>query len=204
MAPALARELATQLESILFPLMLMIAAQFRILGVLTNPVWTRISRARRRLSVLLAHLAAGRAPRLRAPRPRPPRPAAIPAEDRRTPPPRTPLGPTGKLFLVKRLGYHAAGFGSQLQHLLHRPGMAETLAASHGALRTLRPICRILGVDLPVLLRLPSPPPRPARLKPAKPAHAKPEPVRHRHSIYPQRKPRDPWIIPPKSKMRQP
>ena len=36
--------------------------------------------------------------------------------------------------------------------------------------RTLRPICRMLSVELPAILRPPAPKPRPPRKRPAKPA----------------------------------
>ena len=59
MAPS---ELTQQLDTILASVLLLIAAQFRILGIITVPLWNRISRSRQRLARLLAHLAAGRLP----------------------------------------------------------------------------------------------------------------------------------------------
>ena len=135
MAPS---ELTQRLDTILAFVLLLIAASFRILGSTTVPLWNRISRSRQRLARLLAHLAAGRLPRLRAPR----------TSARATTPLTAPNGaavmpiPSRRLWLVIKLGYRAAGFGSQLNYLLQTPGVAETLARSPGAARTLRPLCR--------------------------------------------------------------
>ncbi len=122
-------ETAERLDTILASVLLLVAACFRILGVRTVPLWNRISRSRRNLAHLLARLAAGHKPRIR-------KPAAIAAEAAPTQPAPTPLGgavtmpiPRRPLWLVIQLGYRAAGFGSQLNHLLHEPGVAETLAA---------------------------------------------------------------------------
>ncbi len=52
-------------------------------------------------------------------------------------------------WLVALGGHHAAGFGSQLQHVLAAPEMAALLAASPQAGRILRPLCRALAVDVP-------------------------------------------------------
>ena len=196
-APNPSADLARQADIILNSILLLIAASFRILGARTVPLWNRISRTRQRLARLLAHLAAGRLPRPHTPRPR-----AVPAN----PPERDPLDAPppprlsrANLFLVKLLGYHAAGYASQLQHLLHQPGMAEALAASPGAARTLRPLCRILGVSLPKNLQLPQ---RPPRQKPAKPARPKPAPLPPLLPLYPQRKPRPMPFLPPFVKFR--
>ena len=51
--------------------------------------------------------------------------------------------------------------------------MAEIIAASPGAARTMRPLCRIHGINLPPALRrakLPPRPPKPPRQKPRPPA----------------------------------
>ncbi len=195
MAPS---ELARRLDAILASVLLLVAAQFRVLGLVTGPLWNRISRSRQRLARLLAHLVAGRLPRIRAPRVQT-RPATPPAE---------PNGaaimpvPARRLWLVIKLGYHAAGFGSQLNTLLHVPGVAETLAASPGAVRTLRPLCRLLGVDLPPALRMPPRPekPRPVVASPVRP----PRPPRPAMlPLAPQRKPRPLPFLPPFVKFRR-
>ena len=54
--------------------------------------------------------------------------------------------PTGKGWLVRELGWEAAGYGSQLQHLLDDPAMRAALASVPAVGRILRPICRMLGV----------------------------------------------------------
>jgi hypothetical protein len=57
-----------------------------------------------------------------------------------------------------RLVPEAACYGTQLQHLLSEPAMAELLAASPQARRILRPLCRMLGV-----LQAPAQPASPLR-----------------------------------------
>lgn len=196
-------ELALRLDTILAFVLRLIAAQSRIIGVITVPLWNRISRSRQRLARLLAHLAAGRLPRIRAPR-------------RTTPPagPRSePNGaavmpiPSRPLWLVIKLGYQAAGLGSHLTYLLQAPGVAEVLASSPGAARTLRPLCRLLGVNLPPALQLP---PRPRKPRPPNPPRAPkirapkvraPKPALL--PLAPQRKPRPLPFLPPFVKFRQ-
>ena len=190
-----AGDLARQADIILNSILLLIAASFRILGVRTLPLWGRVSRIRQHLARLLAHLAAGRLPRPHTSRPET---ARAPARERdpldTVPPPRLPRA---HLLLVKLLGYRAAGFGAQIQHLLDQPAMAAALAASPGAARALRPLCHILGVTLPPILRLP---PRP---RPVKPARPKPPPLPPLLPLYPQRKPRPMPFLPPIAKFRR-
>jgi hypothetical protein len=66
---------------------------------------------------------------------------------------------------VRVAGWRAAGSGSQLDHLLTDPAMAEFLAAVPAAARMLRPLCRTLGIAPPVLGFPPPKPPKPARPK---------------------------------------
>ncbi len=54
--------------------------------------------------------------------------------------------PQGRLWLVRELGWEAAGFGCQLEALLAEPGMRAVLDAVPGVRRILQPICRMLGV----------------------------------------------------------
>ena len=56
--------------------------------------------------------------------------------------------PGGRGWLVRVLGYEAAGYGSQLQHALDAPEMQALLAAMPHAARVLRPVCRMLGVAM--------------------------------------------------------
>jgi len=175
--------LAARLDGILGHVLLLVAAKFRILGILTVPLWGRLSRARQRLARQLAALAAGRLPRRRigAPDPR--------ARQGARPEARIP---NGRIWLVARLGYEAAIFGSQIEFALRDPQMLAALtqatAAAPAIARTLRPICRMLGVPLPDCLK---PPPRPKRPKPAAPEPAAPE------SAPPESAPKPPPPSPP-------
>jgi hypothetical protein len=86
-----------------------------------------------------------------------------------------PTLPTAPAWLVARVGYTAAGFGSQLQHALSDPDLAAFLAAAPQAGRLFRPLYRMLGIEPPAPLRR-QPRPRPARPKP--PPKPKPAPFR--------------------------
>ena len=83
--------------------------------------------------------------------------------------------PAGKAWLVKALGWEAAGYGSQLQALMQAPEMVALLAAVPGVVRVLRPLGRMLGVTVgPVVVRVrkpraPKPRVRKVRLKPWSP-----------------------------------
>ena len=48
-------------------------------------------------------------------------------------------------------GWKAAGYGSQLRAALETPEMVALLTASPEAGRVLRPICRMLGIEVTVL-----------------------------------------------------
>jgi len=68
--------------------------------------------------------------------------------------------PAGKAWLIKALGWEAVGFGSQLRTLLAEPEMAALLAALPRAQRVLRPLGRMLGVEVgPVVVRVHKPRP---------------------------------------------
>ena len=171
-SPHPASELARKLDGIFVSIALMINAQFRVLGPWTSPIWSRLNRANRRLAALLAHLAAGRLPRPHVPRaPGSRRPVANPDPLALAPLP--PL-PRAYLWLVRLLGYHAAGYGSQLQTVLHEPATIAILAQVPTAGRTLRPFCRLLGVTLPAVLQLA---PRPRRARPPAMPPAQPRPA---------------------------
>ncbi len=157
---AYAPEFARQIDAVLNMLLVLIAARFRILGRWTVPVWGRVARARQRLLRLMAHLAAG------------PLPPARPRLRRPTPSRPKPYVPMIHRWLARRLGWEANGSASQLEHLLNRPETIALLAAAPSAARTLRPICRLLGITPPAL-DLPKPTPRPTR-KPA--THLTPPP----------------------------
>jgi hypothetical protein len=113
-----------------------------------------LGRLVQRFAALVARAEAGtlRPPRRRPPRERPPR----------EPPPRWPKS---FAWLIRMLPYQAACFGSQLQHQFSQPEMMALLEAAPQAGRLLRPLCRMLAIDLPPALRLP---PRPRKPKPPK------------------------------------
>ncbi len=161
-APAvLLAQLCAQLDLILGNFLIAIAAQFRLVGPKTVLVWNRVSRARQRLIRIFTNMAArldsGLALRVNKPRP-----------GRKSGPRLAPL-PKSHAWLIRKMGYHAAAFGSQLDHLLAKPEYAALFAASPGAMRTLRPIARLLGMTLPEPMRLPPRPPRPKPVKPPEP-----------------------------------
>ena len=126
----------------------LIMQQILVLGAYTIPVWARISRARQRLTRLLANFAAGRLPRPHIPNPGKkggPKPALY--------------IPKSRAWLVARIGYRAAGFGAQIDYLLCEPATQALLATAPPEFlkslgRTLRPLCRLLGVDVPKELLL--------------------------------------------------
>jgi len=158
--------IARLLDAILAGLLGLIGTRVRFLAVQAMPLYTRLSRMRERLDRLLGHLAAGRARRPTRPRPgRPRAPASAPA---------APALPTRPGWVAHVLDYNARNLASQLDHLLNRPGVAECLAAAPGAARTIRPLCRSLGVAVPAALRLPPRPPRPPKSSPAPPPRAAP------------------------------
>ena len=73
-------------------------------------------------------------------------------------------------WLVVAGRHQAAGFGSQLQHLLNEAEMVALLEASPQARRVLRPLLRALAVELPWTVT----PPRPPR--PRQPRKPRPKP----------------------------
>ncbi len=143
-----ARAFAARLTIILAALAIVVAASFRILGRHTVPLWTRLHRAGARIARLMAGLPT-RKPRLR------------PTHHRPGGPPAAPL-PTAQAWLVRVLGHKAAVHAAQLEALLNAPETAALLAAAPSAARTLRPLCRLLGIT----------PPEPPIPKPAPPGQA--------------------------------
>ncbi len=172
-APEFARRFALTLGTLL----VLVAARFRVLGPHTVPLWTHLNRAARRITRLMDRLAAGRltlraprptgphpiAPRPIGPHPIAPRPIGPPTLPGQPDRPHTPGFPRISAWLVRMLGYEAAGLGSQLETLLNAPETTALLAAAPSAGRTLRPLCRLLGVTLPAILQLPPRPPRAPR-----------------------------------------
>lgn len=132
------------------------ASRNRALAPLLNLVWARLARMSQRFDALVARFRAGTLPASRSRAPRPSRSA-----------PQHRL-PRGFAWLI-RLAPEVAVFGSQLQHLLGDPQMAEFLKAAPQAGRILRPLCTMLAVTTAP----PKPPPRnppPANTSP--PSHA--------------------------------
>ena len=175
---------------IVLNLLPLIMQQILVLGAYTLPVWARISRARQRLTRLLANFAAGRLPRQYTSRP-----------GRKGGPKPALYIPQSYAWLVARIGSRAAGFGAQIDYLLREPETQALLATAPPEFlkslgRTLRPLCRLLAVEIPKPL-LPSPRSAggagggcvSARAKPAKPKPQKPK-LPPLLPLYPQRRPR--------------
>ncbi len=122
--------------------------------------------------------------RVQAGRYTPPGPRAKPATAR-APRPEPPLThrrlPTGKSWLIPLVPIDAACAGPQLQHFVAGPDMQALIATAPTIGRILRPLARMLGVDLPATLTLP-PRPRPPR-PPRTPKSREPR-LTHR-DIYP-------------------
>ena len=129
-------------------------------------VWTRVGRAAIRFERLFARWRAGK---LTTPRTRPSR-AGQPSKPRQSPP-----LPSARAWLVV-LAIKTAAAGSQLRHLISQPDMEEFLAACPQAGRILRPLCHMLGNDMPPVLLLPTrtrkrrarPPADPAKPRPSR------------------------------------
>jgi len=107
-------------------------------------VWNRVGWLGRRLETLYRLWRAGRLPPARASR----------AGVERVPSERKKRLPQGRAWLVVLGKHDAAAAASRLQRLLERPDMTEFLAAVPAAGRILRPLCRMLGVELTPVLRL--------------------------------------------------
>ena len=112
------------------------AARNRALTVLLVAVWGRIARMGTRLERLVALWRAGKLPAPGGPRP---------GRERRKSIARTRF-PTAPAWLVRKLGFEVAAYGSQLQHLLSEAECAAFLAAVPQAGRILRPLLNMLGV----------------------------------------------------------
>lgn len=195
-APGIARRLAT----ILAALAALVAHAF-----LRNPgrvgiivaLCTRINRMSARFARLMARLPAATA--TRAPRPsRSGQPGG---------PPPTSI-PSARGWLVAELGYRAAGYGSQLNHLLNEPETVALLAQIPQVGRILRPVCRMLGIrpaSIPNLRRpaaRPARTPRASRPPPKGPLHhlppgTPPPPMRPALPLCPRMHERWPWITLP-------
>ena len=194
--PEVAADLARQLTVILGALAAVIARRFlRMPGrlALILPLWRWLTHAARRFE------RAALRPQV-APRDRPARVTG----DAKAASGRVRL-PSGHGWLVRELGWEAAGHGSQLAHLLAQPEMQAMLAAAPAVGRVLRPLCRVLGLD-PAPVARPvavtaeaAAAPRPARVKVAKavvvPAPLSAWEIEHRRPV-------DHWGGPRRAKRR--
>ena len=122
---------------------------------LSIPLCARINHALRRFERLTVRLAAGPLPKPRT------------RKSGRGGPHLSVL-PTGHGWLVRALGWEAAGCGSQLESLLAEPAAVEFLALVPAARRILSPIGRMLG------LAAFAPKPRTRKPRPPKPRTRKP------------------------------
>ncbi len=179
--------LAFRVDQIITALRHLINARAPLLGIFFMPLHLRLGRSMRRLTTLLTRLATGQYPS-----PRPARPS------QHSGPPPIPL-PRSHAWIVAQLGYQAAAYASHLEHLLRDPEMLQTLAAAPpnaqaAAARTLRPLCRMLGVPLPPILQ---PPPTPKKPAPPKPPRAPRPPRLTARDLYPWRTPRPTPFLPP-------
>ena len=156
--------------AILFSLAWAVAQQtgwglsLRLIALIT----TRLNRIKHRFAALAARLAAGtykpRRPSKAAPRKQPESPEKKPA------PPKDPLPNTPGWLLP--LEKSASAHRSQLQLLFQDPEMRALLSQAPEAMRkVLRPLCRMLAMDLPpVLVKPRTTPPRKRPARPAAPA----------------------------------
>jgi len=159
---AYAPDFAGRFSIILKGLIALIARRFLReprLAALIVPLCARLFRALHRAERLMALLAAGRLPK-----PRRAHPGGAPGKR---------LLPTGRLWLIRVLGYEAAGYVSQLEALFAEPA-ARALCAKVPALRRLvHATGRLVGVRSCAAsprVRPPRPPkPRPPPLPPIRP-----------------------------------
>ena len=133
-----------------------------IAGPLVLLIWTRLGRIAEKFAVLAERIQAGKlpgSPSVRA------RAASVAATSCPLRPKPEHKMPTGFAWLIRLGGYHAAGRGSQLQHLLSDPEMVALISAAPQQMgRLLRPLCWMLGIKpapglFPNRTRKPKPPP---------------------------------------------
>ncbi|MBC7634085.1 MAG: hypothetical protein H7251_00640 [Acetobacteraceae bacterium] len=136
--PDTAPELARRFAVIMAGLAALVARRFlrmpHLVG-LTTLLWSRLNRAVRRFHRALTSPARVHAPRKQAEqvRPRQARPSQVQL-------------PLGRGWIVRELGWEAAGYMAQLDALLREVANRTALADAPAAARVLRPICRMLGV----------------------------------------------------------
>ena len=124
-------------------------------------IWQRIGRTATRFENLFARWRNGTLPKPRT-TPRPPRPITP-----TTPAPPFRL-PRSRAWLIREMQcHHVNGRAGTLEYFLANPDLPEFLAAAPQARRLLRPLCHMLGLQMPGDPRWPDPKPSPAP-KPAK------------------------------------
>jgi hypothetical protein len=141
--PDTAPEVARRFAVIMAGLGALIARRFLKMPHLTGftlLLWGRLNRAVQRLHRALARpVGKVRAPRV---------PVDRDDDEMRV---RPVSLPAGRGWIVRELGWEAAAYKGHLEILLADPAMLAALAATPGAARILRPICRMLGVAMPVV-----------------------------------------------------
>ena len=169
--PDTAPEMARRFGEILAALAALVARRFlrdpQFASVIV-PLWSWLGRAARRMARAVERPPVVRTARVAKDR-------AEPQAGARVRPVRLP---SRHGWLVRALGWEAAGYGSQLAALLAEPGMQAVLAALPGTGRILRPLCRMLGMTVPPVVARP----KPARKK------------RVRLPVWPARKARRPLV----------
>ncbi len=139
------------------------------LCALLNLAWNRISRAQYRLDKLIAKWRAGTLPKPRPSRAGQPRKPAATTTER-------PKFPYRRGWLLEFAG-EIPYLGEELQRQMEsQPEFAEFIAACPQAGRILRPLCHMLGIEVPATFRREPPKrkPRP-RAEPRPPKPPKPE-----------------------------
>ena len=133
---------------------------------LVTLAWFHINRTTQRFERLVTRWQSGTLPKPRIRAPRAKRP---------TPTTQAPRLPRARAWLVLRLqDHHVNTRASQLQYFLaNTPDLPAFLEAAPQARRLLRPLCTMLGVQMPG--DAPPPAPRPSHPKPAKPPKRLPQ-----------------------------
>ena len=152
---------------------------FAVIG----PLWSWLNRRVQRFGRLRMGTAAVRA--------RPARPVVTPKARAVPATPRVRL-PCGRGWLVRALGWEAVAYGSQLAALLAEPEMVALLAAVPGVGRVLRPLGRMLGVQVGPVMAKPAAvaTPRKARVRKPRMKREKPwspGPIRPLWTVGPKR-----------------
>ena len=150
---ALAPELAARVGQIMENLKKLIARRFLKMPLfypLLMPLWKRLNAIQRRLKrAMELHGAVPRARKSRA------------GQERRVRDAAAVVLPRNFGWLIRVLGWEAAGYAGHLEHLLQQPEVAAVMDACPRARRVLRPIARMLALRMldPVAAKPPAEPP---------------------------------------------